>query len=163
MTAIEINPLWIEIGGPALLAGLVIGILITWLVARSRRSRLETEINFLDDKIKNQEAIQSERDAAFREQWLADLVHDGHKDGMLNDEERDAILERVRDPFIVKYLKCVAVHFATLPVTQVVSVIVGAVIAGYVLAKGGTWKSASAWFAGTLVFFQIIPILDRWL
>jgi DNA recombination protein RmuC len=66
MTSIEISPFWIEFGAPALLAGLVIGILVTWLLARSRQSRLETEIDFLEDKIKNQEAIQSERDAAFQ-------------------------------------------------------------------------------------------------
>lgn len=66
MTSIQINPLWIEIGGPALLAGLVIGVFVTWLFARSRRARLETEIDFLEDKIKNQDAIQSERDAAFQ-------------------------------------------------------------------------------------------------
>ena len=66
MTSIDINPLWVEIGGPALLAGLAIGVLVMWLLARSRRSRLETEIDFLEDKIKNQDAIQSERDAAFQ-------------------------------------------------------------------------------------------------
>lgn len=66
MTSIEINPLWIEIGGPALLAGLLLGFLVAWLVARSRRLRLEAEIEGLEDKVKNQEAIQSERDAAFQ-------------------------------------------------------------------------------------------------
>jgi DNA recombination protein RmuC len=66
MTSIEINPLWIEIGGPALLAGLLIGILVTWLIARGRRARLETEIDVLEDRVKNQDAIQSERDAAFQ-------------------------------------------------------------------------------------------------
>jgi DNA recombination protein RmuC len=66
MTSIEINPLWIEIGGPALLAGLFIGLLAASLLARSRRLRLEAEIEALEDKVKNQEAIQSERDAAFQ-------------------------------------------------------------------------------------------------
>jgi DNA recombination protein RmuC len=66
MTSIEINPLWIEIGGPALLAGLLLGFLVAWLFARSRRLRLEAEIEGLEDKVKNQEAIQSERDAAFQ-------------------------------------------------------------------------------------------------
>ncbi len=33
MQTIEINPLWMEIGGPALLAGLALGALISWLLA----------------------------------------------------------------------------------------------------------------------------------
>jgi len=66
MTSIEINPLWVEIGGPAALAGLLIGLLIAWLLARGRRARLEAEIGDLEEKIKNQDALQSERDAAFQ-------------------------------------------------------------------------------------------------
>ena len=66
MTSIEIDPRWLEFGGPALLAGIVLGGLLVWLIARSKRLRLENENEDLRDKIKNQETLQSERDAAFQ-------------------------------------------------------------------------------------------------
>ena len=66
MTSIEIDPRWLEFGGPALLVGIVLGALLVWLVARNKRLRLESENEDLRDKIKNQEALQSEREAAFQ-------------------------------------------------------------------------------------------------
>ncbi len=98
------------------------------------------------------------RDAAFREQWLRDQVEDGYREGMLHEDERDAILAQVNDPFIAQYLKSVGVHLATLPVTQIVSVIVGSVVAVKVYAATGDWKSTSGAFLGILAFFQITPI-----
>jgi DNA recombination protein RmuC len=65
MNTIPINPLWIEIGGPALAAGLVLGGLIAWLVFRSRQRRLQETVASLSDRIKDQDALQAERDAAF--------------------------------------------------------------------------------------------------
>ena len=98
------------------------------------------------------------REPAFREKWLTDQVEDGYKEGMLTGEERDRILAHVRDPFIIKYLKCVAVHFATLPVTQIVSVITGGIVAAWMLSTGKSWKLASGAFLGILAFFQLTPI-----
>jgi DNA recombination protein RmuC len=66
MTTIQINPLWLEIGGPALLAGLILGALVAWLVFRRRQSRLELDKEELENRILNQEALQSEREAAFQ-------------------------------------------------------------------------------------------------
>jgi hypothetical protein len=77
---------------------------------------------------------------------------------MLNDHEADAILARVGEPFIAKYLKSVGVHLAFLPVTQVVSVTVGAIVAAQIYARTGDWKSATAAFGGILLFFQVFPI-----
>ena len=62
MTTISINPLWIEFGGPALATGLLLGGLIVWLVFRSRQR--ET-VQTLSDRIKDQDALQMERDSAF--------------------------------------------------------------------------------------------------
>ena len=98
------------------------------------------------------------RDADFRQQWLTDLVELGHREGTLDAEERETILGHVRDEFIVKYLKCLAVHFATLPVTQSVSVLVGAGAAAHMLATGGSWGDAGLRFAAVLVIFQVIPV-----
>ena len=58
MSAIEINPVFLQIGLPALLLGLVVGGLIAWLFADNRRRQLE-------NKIKDQGELQRERDAAF--------------------------------------------------------------------------------------------------
>jgi DNA recombination protein RmuC len=66
MTTIQFNPLWLEIGGPALLGGLILGALLTWLVSRRRQARLELDKEELENRILNQEALQSEREAAFQ-------------------------------------------------------------------------------------------------
>ena len=58
MMSITINPVYLEIGLPALGIGLVVGILGTWLITRRRRIKLE-------EKIKNQDALQQERQQAF--------------------------------------------------------------------------------------------------
>ena len=65
MNTITINPLWIEIGGPALAAGLLLGGLITWLIFRSRQRRLRESVESLSDRLKDQDALQAERESAF--------------------------------------------------------------------------------------------------
>lgn len=65
MPTFTLDMQYLEIGGPALAAGLLLGILITWLVGRARRRRLTREIAVLETRIKDQEDIQHERDAAF--------------------------------------------------------------------------------------------------
>jgi len=95
------------------------------------------------------------RDAGFRVEWLTNEVEDGARRGMLTAAEREHILERIPDPFIQKYLKCVAVHFCTLPVTQIVSFMV----AVYAYWKfGDTWQESLKWAAGIIVAFQFLPI-----
>jgi len=97
-------------------------------------------------------------DESFRESWLREQVDEGHAEGMLTDEERTGILDGIKDPFIATYLRSVGVHLATLPITQIVSVTVGAVAAAWVLARGGSWKVAGTTFTGIVVLFQFIPI-----
>jgi DNA recombination protein RmuC len=63
MDAITINPAWIEFGGPALAIGLLLGALITWLFVRLRQRRLRDTIDVLGERIKDQDALQAERDA----------------------------------------------------------------------------------------------------
>ena len=65
MYSIEINPLWLEIGGPALGAGLVLGALLSWLLSRRRTARLEAELEERDKVIKSQETLEAERKLAF--------------------------------------------------------------------------------------------------
>ncbi len=98
------------------------------------------------------------KSAEAREKWFLNEISLGEKDGMLTPEERMLLEGVVKDPFIVKYLKCLGVHFATVPITQIVSVLVGSIWAGWLLANGHSWKAAGAAFAGTVAVFQIIPI-----
>ena len=65
MNTIQIDPVWIEVGGPMLGGGLVLGVLIMWLVARSRRKALENRNELLEARLKTQDAVQAERDAAY--------------------------------------------------------------------------------------------------
>jgi DNA recombination protein RmuC len=65
MFSISIEPVFLEIGLPALGIGLVLGILIMWLIARSRRKVLLDELEQAATALKNQETLQAEREAAF--------------------------------------------------------------------------------------------------
>jgi DNA recombination protein RmuC len=58
MMSLSIDPLFLQIGAPALLGGLVLGALLTWIFYHRRQHRLES-------RIKNQEALQQEREIAF--------------------------------------------------------------------------------------------------
>ena len=57
MNEITLNPLYLEIGAPALLIGLLLGALIAWRITRGSQHRLELQI-------KSQDALSSERDIA---------------------------------------------------------------------------------------------------
>ena len=65
MISISLDSVFVEIGLPALGIGLVLGLLIMWLIARSRRNALLDELEHAATNLKNQEAIQAEREAAF--------------------------------------------------------------------------------------------------
>ena len=65
MNTISISSQWLEYGGPALAGGLVLGGLVVWLALRARQRGLEETISTLGNKIKDQDVMQAERDAAF--------------------------------------------------------------------------------------------------
>ena len=125
--------------------------------------------------------VQFWRSADFREQWFLDLIAEGEKDGMLTPAERAQITAHVRDPFIIKYLKCLGVHFCCTPISHVTAFVVGVAGMVWVLVKGAAWADGLphwvlnylpdairhnpnpwpvAWgiFAAAQVFFQVIPI-----
>lgn len=64
---ITIDPVLIEIGIPALALGLVLGALFAWLAARNKRRHLEETVSSLETRIKDQDALQAEREAAFEQ------------------------------------------------------------------------------------------------
>ena len=95
------------------------------------------------------------RDADFRVAWLTGEVERGADEGMLTSEEKDRILGQVSDPYIQKYLKCLAVHICTLPITQVVSL---ALAVWGLFYLGKTWKEGLLWAGVILAVFQGLPI-----
>ncbi len=61
----SIDPIWLETGLPALGVGIVLGALVMWLFSRQKHARLYREITDIERELKNQEALQQEREAAF--------------------------------------------------------------------------------------------------
>ena len=91
-----------------------------------------------------------------REQWLADMVKDGKEKQLLTDEDSKIILSQIKEPFIQKYLKSLAVHVCTLPVTQIVSLIVAII---YVMMHPDMPRT-QAWAVGLgiIALFQVMPV-----
>ncbi len=91
-----------------------------------------------------------------REQWLREMVTEGQEKHILSDEDADVILSQIREPFIQKYLKSLAVHVCTLPVTQLVSVFVAMVY----VSMHPEMTRAKAWGIGLgiIALFQVVPI-----
>ena len=91
-----------------------------------------------------------------REQWLRDMVTEGKEKHLLNNEDAGVILSQINEPYIQKYLKSLAVHVCTLPVTQVVSVIVAII---YVLANPDMPRAQAYTIGlGIIALFQVVPI-----
>jgi len=93
--------------------------------------------------------------AAAREQWLRDMIAEGRRHHMLSDEDAAIIESQINEPFIQKYLKSLAVHVCTLPITQVVSVTVAM---WYKISNNLSW--GDAWDEMLLIIgaFQLVPI-----
>ena len=95
-------------------------------------------------------------DAEMREQWLREMVNEGKKKQLVTDEDAEVILSQIKEPFIQKYLKSLAVHLCTLPVTQIVSILVAI---AYVLMHP-EMPRAQAWGIGLAIIalFQVVPV-----
>jgi hypothetical protein len=130
-------------------------IFLGWLPATWHRSLMEPAFAWARIRAGIAFAVRFLRDPPFREEWLLEQVDLGRQEGMLSAEEASTISAQVRDPFIQKYLKSVAVHICTLPVTQLVSV----TLALYVMIRfGKSWGEAMAYGLAVLALFQVTPI-----
>lgn len=91
-----------------------------------------------------------------REEWLREMVADGEEKRIISPKDRDIILSQINEPFIQKYLKSLAVHVCTVPITQVVSVTVAIT---YILMHPEMPRS-QAWAIGLgiIALFQVVPI-----
>jgi hypothetical protein len=91
-----------------------------------------------------------------REKWLHDVIVRGKDKGMLTEGEATHITSQLKEPFIQKYLKSLAVHVCTAPVTQIVSILVAII---YVRAHPElSWQEAMVSAGLILGLFQVIPI-----
>jgi hypothetical protein len=95
-------------------------------------------------------------DADLRSQWLRDMVLEGEKKHLLNKEDAGIILAQSTEPFIQKYLKSLAVHICTVPITQVVSVLIAII---YVVTHPEMPRvQAYAIGISIIALFQVVPI-----
>lgn len=130
-------------------------IFISWLPPKWHRFFTDRKYAWDSFKYTVTYPIRFYRDNDFREAWLLQNVEAGHGEGMLSDEEAQYIRQNIKDPFIQKYLKCVAVHIATLPITQVISVIA----AFYAMMRfGTTWSDGLVYAGAVLAAFQATPV-----
>jgi hypothetical protein len=91
-----------------------------------------------------------------REKWLRDLIAKGQGHGLLTREEATHILGQIKEPFIQKYLKSLAIHLLLMPTTHIVALIVALI---YIrLHPELTWQQATLATGVILGLFQIIPI-----
>jgi hypothetical protein len=95
-------------------------------------------------------------DHDLREQWLHDMVADGQAKHIITEEDAELILSKIKEPFVQKYLKSLAVHVCTVPVTQVVSILLAVI---YVLMHPEMPRSQSWGIGlGIVALFQVIPL-----
>ncbi len=85
-----------------------------------------------------------------REQWLRDMVQEGKKKHIITDEDAETIISHLKEPYVQRYLISLVVHLFTLPLTQIVSLIVAAIY----YRRTGDEVGAG----GILILFQVIPI-----
>jgi len=130
-------------------------ILLGWLPPKWHRALVEPPFVWARIRDAVGFSLRFLREPPFREEWLLEQVDLGQREGMVSAEEADKISEQIRDPFIQKYLKSVAVHICTLPVTQVVSL----AVALYVMVRfGRSWAESAAYALAVLAIFQVTPI-----
>jgi len=134
-------------------------ILVGWMPATWHRilaepafawERIRTSAGFMYNFLRN---------PPYREAWLLEQVRLGEQEGMLTSAEAAHVAGEVKDPFIQKYLRCLAAHICTVPVTQVTMVVVGAAWTAYCLTVYQmSWGASVA--AGTAVgaLIQFLPI-----
>ncbi len=94
--------------------------------------------------------------AQLREQWLRDMVAEGQSHRMLSDDDARTILRQINEPYIQKYLKCLAVHLCTLFVTEFTALTLAVI---YVTMHSEMpWQQAWARALTIIALFQIVPV-----
>jgi len=91
-----------------------------------------------------------------RQQWLQEMVSEGRRKHMLSDADAEVILSQITEPYIQKYLISLVVHLMTLPVSEIVMLLVTVI---YVLMRPDlSWNEAGKIAVGIFAVWQVIPI-----
>ncbi len=95
-------------------------------------------------------------DPQLREDWFREMVREGREGHILTEDDAGVILGQIKEPYIQKYLKSLAVHVCTLPVTQIVSVLTAVI---FVMMHPDMPRS-QAWGIGIgiIALFQVLPL-----
>jgi hypothetical protein len=94
--------------------------------------------------------------AAEREKWLRDMIAQGEQNGMLTSAEASRICSQLKEPYIQKYLKSLAVHLATLFVSETVYVTVALV---YILTHPDlSWQQATLHAGAIVGALNLLPV-----
>jgi len=94
--------------------------------------------------------------AQMREEWLRDMIQQGEKKRIISHRDAKEIIKTLKEPFIQKYLKSLAVHVCLMPTTHVVAT----GLALYYVWVHPEMPRAQAWAVafGIIALFQVIPI-----
>ena len=93
---------------------------------------------------------------AERERWMIDMIDQGQANGLLTGPEAERIKGQVKEPYIQKYLKSLAVHAATLFVSETVFLTTAVV---YVLAhRDLSWQAATLRAGIIIGALNLLPI-----
>jgi len=134
-------------------------VLFGWLPARLHRYLTDPSYAWAKIREAISYTVRILRVPAFREECLLEQVSVGRKEGMLTDGEAERIEREIKDPYIQKYLRCLAVHVCTVPVTQVVMVVSGAAVVAYCMAyKQLGWAQSLAYGTAAAAAIQLMPI-----
>jgi len=93
---------------------------------------------------------------AERERWMIEMIDQGEKNGLLTAPEAGRIKGQVKEPYIQKYLKSLAVHAATLFVSETVFLTAAVV---YILTHPELSWQAATLRAGLIIgALNLLPI-----
>jgi len=93
--------------------------------------------------------------AQLRENWLRQMLEEGRRKHMITDDEATEIEAHIADPFIQKYIKSLAVHVCTLPISQVVALIAAVI---YSVNRGLNFGESMAMVGVFIAAVQVVPI-----
>jgi hypothetical protein len=120
--------------------------------------RLMTDLDYAKERLEyiTIRPVRLYFNADMREKWLRDMVTEGKNKHLLSKDDEAVILSQLKEPFIQKYLKSLAVHVCTLPVTQLVSVLVAII---YILMHPEMPRAQAYGIGlGIIALFQVVPI-----
>jgi hypothetical protein len=134
-------------------------LLLVWLPASWHRFVAEPRWGWGRIRASTRYALGFLRQPEFRERVLLEQVRLGREERMLSDAEASKIEGQIKDPFIQKYLRCLAVHVCTVPVTQVVMVLAGAAVAVYsIVYRDLGWPESMGYAVAAAAAIQLLPI-----